>query len=378
MGSRVGIIGYALDKYGGDIVTSIEEAGFNVAKRAQLNSGIERDEIGSVHNSTMDMFDGITISNGILIAAAGGYNRDATRVQNGGLFAIISACAKILAGGSSVAVVSSTDSVKYDLLKVSTMSTDPFFQQPLNYNYMTSYSLFSSQYLNQNGISDESYALVAAQNYRAGASNPDAHIRSGYSLENVLSSPMVSWPLRTLEVVSDPAFGGAAVILASEEKAKAISASPLWITGFGMGSNSVNIDESIKMMALRKAARDAYRMAGVKDARREIDVAEINSPFSAWELAAYEALNFCQGGKEEELLKKGVTSLEGDLPVNPSGGTLCTNAPNSGGLFRFVQAAIYLHTDQKRNARRALVHDSDMSIGLCGDSHALVILEKEV
>lgn len=378
MGSRVGIIGYALDKYSGDIVTSIEEAGFNIAKRAQLDSGIEREEIGSVHNSTMDMFDGITISNGILIAAAGGYNRDATRIQNGGLFAIISACAKILAGGSSVAVVSSTDSVKYDLLKVSIMSTDPFFHQPLYYNYITSYSLFSSQYLRQKGISDESYALVASQNYRAGAKNPYAHIKDGYSFENVLSSPMLSWPLRALEVVSDTAFGGAAVILASEEKAKAISKSPIWITGFGMGSNPVNIDEPVKMSALKKAAGDAYRMAGVKDAGRDIDVAEINSPFSSWELAAYEALNFCDDGKALELLDKGVTSLEGDLPVNPSGGTLCTNAPNSGGLFRFIQAAMYLHTGKKGNARRALVHDSDMSIGLCGDSHALVILEKEV
>ena len=292
MGSRVGIIGYAIDKYGGDIVTSIEERGFNLAKRALLKSGIEREEIDSVHNSTMDMFDGITISNGVLVSASGGYNRDSTRIQNGGLFAVISACAKILAGESTVAVVSSTDSVKYDLLGVSTFSNDPFFQQPLYYNYITSYSLFSSQYLRKKGVSEEHFALVAAKNYQAGAKNPYAYIKENYSFEDVLSSSMVSWPLRTLEIVSNPTFGGATVILASEEKAKLLSDTPpIWITGFGMGSNSANIDEAIKLLALKKAAMTAYRMAGVKDARHDFDVAEINNPFSPWELAAYDTID---------------------------------------------------------------------------------------
>ena len=83
-----------------------------------------------------------------------------------------------------------------------------------------------------------------------------------------------------------------------------------------------------------------------------------------------------------DLLREGVTYPEGDLPVNLSGGSLCTNGPNSSGLFRVIYSVMLLRNeelgDELSNLRRGLVHDGDVGIGaIGGDSHAVMILERE-
>jgi len=374
---RIGIIGYALDKYVGDSPCDSEQMGFQVAKRAREMAGVEREEITSVHNSTMDLFDGITISNGILLPAAGGYSRDGTRIQNGAIFAIISACASILSGDSEIAVVSSADSVEFDMLRVTQASAHYFLERPLGLNHIMSYALFSSTFMNRYGINEEDIAQVAAKNYEAGSTNEYAHVKEGYSFEDVMNSSLVSYPLRLYEIALMQSYGGAALILTSEEKAKQYTNSPIWITGFGVSSNPVNFEDLIEMPALRTSSKEAYKMAGIKNPREELEVIEVNNPFSLYELAAYEALGLCEERQSPDLLREGVTSRDGELPVNPSGGTLCTNAPNSNGLFRTIQAAMYLKNGKRSGKGNAVVHDSDMSIGLVGDSHAVMILERE-
>jgi len=189
---------------------------------------------------------------------------------------------------------------------------------------------------------------------------------------------MLSTPLREYDVATSSAYGGAAIFLTSADLAKKYSKAPIWISGLGVGTSSVNLDEVVDMAALRKATEKAFKSAGIKNPLKDLDVVELNNPFSVFELAAYEAMGLCKKGKAVELLRKGVTQPEGELPVNPSGGTLCTNAPNSGGLFRTIQAIMHLDKDKGKKRKRALVHDSDMSIGITGDSHAVMILEKEV
>ncbi len=380
MDNKVAIIGYALDRYASETDLSSEEMGFKVAKRARDHAGVKRFDITSVHGSTMDFFDGVTISNGLIIPAAGGYNIDSTRIQNGCVFAIISACASILSGASQVAVVCSADSVNYDIFKVSNASTDCFFNQPIGVNHLSTYALFSNGYMNKYRISDEDIAAVAAKNYKDGASNPHAHIQTGYSVDDVLKSKMLSTPLREYEVAMRSSCGGGAIFLTSAEMAKNYPRKPIWVTGVGVGTSSINLDEIVDLPALRYASEIAFKTAGIENPVKDIDVIELNNPFSVFELAAYEAMGLCKQGKAVDLLKKGVTQSKGDLPVNPSGGTLCTNAPNSGGLFRAIMAIKHLEKGdgKKGKKKRALVHDSDMSIGMTGDSHALMVLEREV
>jgi len=367
------IVGYALEHYSGESSAFGEEIGYRVVRRARERAGLDRESISSVHNATMDLFDGVTISNGILAPAAGGYNRDCTRIQNGGVFAVISACASILSEASDVAVVSSVDTVTTDPLKISNFSSSVSFEQPLGMNFLTSYALFSSAFMASRNVSEESIAQVAENSFTAGVRNPYAHVKSDLSRDDVLRSEMIASPLRAATVAMQPSYGAAALILASDQIAQKLSVAPVLVSGFGMSTFTDNVEDWLGMTAVRRAACAAYDMADVHNAAAELSAVEINAPFAPFELAAYSALGLCPDGQEAAFL---ADRNGGGVAINSSGGSLCTNAPNSGGLFRMVQAAMFLESHESDVRKRAVVHDSDLSLGVAGSSHAVAVLER--
>ena len=371
MNFPVEVIGCAVEPYAAETSKSAEELGFVLARQAREMAGVGREEITSVHNSTMDLFDGITISNGLLQPAAGGYERDCTRIQNGGAFALISACAAIASGGSTVAVVTSADAVRTDTRAVSVFSRHPFLEQPLQFSALTSYALLARAILHARDFSPGQVARVASRNYQAGACNADAHVREPYSTEEVLGSKTLASPLRNLDVSLHSSAGGAAVLLSTTSRARTSRAPAISVRGIGMSTSSGRFEHQVELTAVRQAARQAYRMAGIEDPAQAIDVVELDAPFSIYELALYEALGL---GRADQVEAAGST---GDGPtLNPSGGTLCTNARNSGGLFRVAQAVRHLQSLPPDRPATALVHDSDVSLGMGGDSHAVLILER--
>jgi acetyl-CoA C-acetyltransferase len=219
-------------------------------------------------------------------------------------------------------------------------------------------------------------AMVAENSYRAGTVSRYAHVKEGFSSGNILGSEVVASPLRARTVAMQRSYGAAALILTSERVAKQVPFPPivpLHLTGFGMSTFADDLDDWLAMSAVKQAALKAYEMAGIKHPSDEFAAVEINAPFAPFELAAYSTLGLCREGEEAELLKAG---RNGGMQINPSGGTLCTNAPNSGGVFRTVQAAMALESRDTNGRSRAVVHDSDLSLGVAGSSHAVLILER--
>src|SRR6185295_10194438 len=110
----------------------------------------------------------------------------------------------------------------------------------------------------------------------------------------------------------------------------------------------------------RACAKDVYAQAGITDPRQEIDVAELYVPFSWFEPMWLENLGFAEPGAGWKLTEAGVTALDGALPVNPSGGVLCTNPIGASGMLRFAEAALQVRGQagehQIPGARRALGH----------------------
>jgi acetyl-CoA C-acetyltransferase len=98
-----------------------------------------------------------------------------------------------------------------------------------------------------------------------------------------------------------------------------------------------------EMRTLREAARVAYEKAGIRQPLRELDVAEIYEPVTYAELAWYEALGFCADGDSRRLIEEGATTMQGELPVNPSGGVLSTNPVGASGVIRVAEAALQIH-----------------------------------
>jgi acetyl-CoA C-acetyltransferase len=91
---------------------------------------------------------------------------------------------------------------------------------------------------------------------------------------------------------------------------------------------------------LAMAAREAYQMAGIKNPDRDVSVAEIYAPFTCCEIAAVEALGFCPKGQGGPMAEAGAWDMNGRLPVNPSGGTLCSNPISATALVRVCESAL--------------------------------------
>ncbi|WP_374972355.1 thiolase family protein [Spongiibacter marinus] len=381
---KVGIVSYGISPYYGaeDRAMWGDEATFKVAKQALDKVGLSASDIDTVILSSMDGIDGITISSALMGPAAGAFGKESTRIENGGIHCAISAIAGILSGSADIVVVASSDTISTNLDYVSNTTQDSVFRAPLGFNQAQSYGLLATEYLKSMNVTEGDFAAVAEKNYKNATNNELAHKRTAHSAADIQSSEMVSWPL-TDKQIAGHSFGACALIFASEETAKKLTDSPIWVTGVGVGANAYfgSWEELSENAALEKAAKDAYKKAGISNPKNELDYVEISDPFSAFELKAYENLGLCEKGEAAQLLRDGTTSADGSLPVNLSGGALATYGLNSAGVFRIVQALRILNNEMESvdtgNAKRALVHDSDACIGAVGgDSHAVMILEK--
>jgi acetyl-CoA C-acetyltransferase len=103
-----------------------------------------------------------------------------------------------------------------------------------------------------------------------------------------------------------------------------------------------------------------FRQAGIEDPRRQIDVVEMYVPFSWFEPMWLENLGFAEVGEGWKLTESGATAMDGDLPVNCSGGVLCSNPIGASGMLRFADAAMQVRGQagehQIDGARVALGH----------------------
>jgi acetyl-CoA C-acetyltransferase len=375
MEGKIGIIGYSLIGFEDDVRLGSDEMVFRASKSALDAAGISRDDLGTTVISSIDAYDGITISNGLMAPAGGGYQKDATRIQGGGVGAIFSAFASILSNSADFSLVAGADAVRYDDDVVSNSSYDALFRRPVGMFNLPGYALVATSLLKEQGATERDFAFVAAKSYEAAAKNPYSHRKIAATVEQVLESPYVFWPLRELEI-APISKGAAALVLASEEKTKELTKDPIWVTGIGAGSNQYygSWSDLTSLKGLRAAGNRAYRMAGVTDPESQIHVAEVFAPFAPFECPIIEALGLCREGESWKMLRDGITSSGGTKPINPSGGTVGTNPPSCGGFYRTIQAAMYL--TENSNAERAVVQDSDINLGFFGETYHVAVLER--
>jgi len=140
--------------------------------------------------------------------------------------------------------------------------------------------------------------------------------------------------------VSPPSDGAAAVVLVSEKVAKKLTDEPVWLDGVGWTLDSThwtNRDLAYPEY-VEKAAKMAYKMAGIKNPRKEIDIAEPYDPFDYKELHHLEGLQLAGKGEAPKMTVDGVTQRDGDLPVCPSGGLLGVGNPiAAAGMMKICE-----------------------------------------
>ena len=237
------------------------------------------------------------------------------------------------------------------------------------------------------GTTEEHIAKVAVKAHDVGAKNPLARYKKVFTLEEVLNSPMVNYPLRLYEIcaVSD---GAAAAILCSKDKANQINAKPVWVAAtvvatMQFGDRQFRIPEvstskptaSVPFTSeVALAVRKAFETAGIEP--REIDFIELQDNCAGHELFMPESWGICEPGECDRLVEEDETYPNGKLPINPSGGFQSFGeATTAMGLFQVAQAVWQLRGEagprQVEGAKICLLQ----TLGLGGNGTA-IILEK--
>ena len=186
---------------------------------------------------------------------------------------------------------------------------------------------------------------------------------------------MLAYPLKELDLppYSD---GAVAMLLANEETAKKLTDTPVWLKGYANCTDAYYLGHRnmTDLIALELAAKEAYKMAGISDPIRDIDVAEVSENFSAHELMIYEALGFCGKGEGGKFIDSGETQMGGKIPVNPSGGVLSSNVAMANGLIRVAEIAEQLMGKagkrQIPNAKIGLAYGMN---GICSQGNCVLI-----
>src|ERR687887_1612303 len=198
------------------------------------------------------------------------------------------------------------------------------------------------EYIRRTGAPDHIGIKVAVKDRVHALKNPYAHLHiEDISFEKVAESMMLWDPIRYLE--SCPASDGAcAMVLASEEAARQSPRPPAWVLGTAVRSEPLGMAgrDEVDPRAGADCAREVYEQAGISDPAREVDVVEMYVPFSWYEPMWLENLGFAAEGEGGKMVDNDVTTLEGDLPVDASGGVLSSNPIGASGMLRFAEVAM--------------------------------------
>ncbi len=194
------------------------------------------------------------------------------------------------------------------------------------------YAMYARAHMEKYGTGLDDLALIRVKAATYGQLNDRAVYRKPVTFdmfkdpENRMAGPVAS-PLRVGDCCAN-ADGSSCIIVASEEKANALSQKPVWIKGLGAATTSVNLagrDVFTGLTVAQQAGRQAYEMAGVTAG--DIDVAEVHDCFTIAEMMAYEDLGFARPGEGKELIQNKETYKEGSIPVNVDGGLLSKGHP---------------------------------------------------
>jgi len=194
------------------------------------------------------------------------------------------------------------------------------------------YAMYAQAHMDTYGTTHEDLAAIRVKAATYGQLNEMAVYRKPVNMEDFTDKESrmrypVASPLRVGDCCAN-ADGSSCLIVASEERAKAFSAKPVWIRGLGAASASVNLtgrDLFTGLAVAKQAAEQAYAMAGVT--AQDIDVAEVHDCFTIAEMMAYENLGFAKPGEGRELIQNKETYKEGKIPVNVDGGLLSKGHP---------------------------------------------------
>ena len=228
------------------------------------------------------------------------------------------------------------------------------------------YAMVAQRHMHMYGTTSEQLAEIAVACRKHASYNPNAMFRDPITVEDVMTSRMISSPLHLLDccVISD---GGGAVVVASPEVARNAKKPPVWVLGMAEATAHQGAGQrDLTEIAAAQTGRAALEMAGLS--HRDVDMCMIYDSFTITVLTTLEDLGFCKKGEGGDFVTGGRLQLGGELPINTDGGGLSSNHPGMRGLFLLLESTRQLRSEkgdetQVPDCKIALCHGTGGSLG---------------
>jgi acetyl-CoA C-acetyltransferase len=327
---------------------SYKELMFEAAVKAYEDAGgiNPREDIDVFVTCAEDYLEGFSIFDEFVPDQLGAALRHLFTVSGDGMLGLATAYMLIKTGYFDTVVVEAhskaSDILTY--MDIVQFGLDPIFNRPLGGHPYYIAGLEMNRYLHDTGITEEQCAQVVVKNKRNAILNPHAAYGADVTLDQVIHSERLFHPLKKLEI-STPADGCIVMVLASEKVAEKLTDKPVWVKGVGWCTETPSLEtrDWTKAVCTRLAAEMAYKEAKITNPWRDIDFAEIHDLFAYKELQHMEALRLCDYGEAGKLTDDGLTSLDGEFPVNPSGGLLGMGyGLEASGLQKVLEVVLQL------------------------------------
>jgi acetyl-CoA C-acetyltransferase len=370
---RVAVIGVGDTEFGELWDSSFRELGIVAGLASVADANISADKIDALFVGNMSAGRFIEQEHiGALIADYAGLARDnipATRVEaagaSGGL-ALRQGFTAVASGLHDIVVVGGaekmTDVSDEESAAIQSSAADQEWETVLGATFPALHALIAKRHMHEYGTTREQLADVAVKNHKNGSLNPKAQFQRPVTREVVTSSPMVASPLRMFDCAPS-SDGAAAVVLCPLDQAKKYTEVPVEIVGSGQASDYLALHhrkDICTMEATKAAAKRAFAMANLT--QKDVDVAEVHDNFTISEILAIEDLGFFKKGEGGKATEAGLTSLEGEIAVNTSGGLKARGDPiGATGLAQVVEIVTQLRGKadkrQVKDAQVGLTHN---------------------
>ncbi|KAA0004753.1 acetyl-CoA acetyltransferase [Euryarchaeota archaeon ex4484_162] len=381
----VAVIGIGLTKFGELWEKSFRDLITEAGIKAIEDAGISGREIDGIYVGSMSAgrFVGQEHVGALVADSAGLIGVPSTRVESacasGGL-AFRQAYLAVASGMHDMVVVGGvekmTDVVSAEATNTLATAADQEWESFFGVTFPALYALIATRHMHEYGTTREQLAQVAVKNHANGVLNPNAHFKRKITLEDVLNSSPVAYPLRLLDCspVSD---GAAAVILCPLKDAKKYTDKIVKIRGSGQASDTLALYSREDICTFKStvlASKMAYKQAKIRS--KDVDVAEVHDCFTIAEILAIEDLGFFRKGEGGKAVEEGLTEMDGTIPVNTSGGLKAKGHPvGATGVAQIAEIVMQLRGEadkrQVKDAEIGLTHN----IGGSGASCVVHILE---
>lgn len=360
---RVAIVGVGMTKFGRDLEHQLPELAAEAAQLAIDDAGIDKKDIGYVAFANVGGWSSEFFPLPVTCEYAGLIPIGGMRVEAAcasGSAALTAACAAVASGFADIALAIGAERMnELDTPQVIELlgRGGNFFWEFENFGltFPAYYALFATAYFHEYGANEEDLAKIAVKNHYYGSMNPKAQFQKKITIEDVLNSRYVAWPLKLYDC-SPITDGAAAAVVASEKVASKLTDTPIWVKAQGIATGTASLTMRKNFLSLEsvvEAARRAYEEAKIDDPLKSFDFALVHDCFTIAEILAYEDLGFAERGKGYTLAREEQTYIGGVIPVNIDGGLKAKGHPIAASGLGMVHEAVRQLRQEVERGRQA-------------------------